>query len=79
MAPRWTNTEQDAYLESCYSKYVHLQHQGSRMLWKWFWEGLKADWIARFGWTAQDDIDEKGAPCLDRVSICTFMKSKEFT
>lgn len=70
MAPKWTTPEQELFLESRYSRYGELQNQGKRTIFKQFWASLKRDWTGTFGWTAEDDVDAKGSPCLEKVSIC---------
>lgn len=56
---------------------MHLKHKGSCILWKAVLGRSEDNWLARFDWTAEDDMNEKGSPCLDRVNICISMKSKE--
>lgn len=68
MSPKWTTKEQEEYLESKYREYLRVKHQGQKGLFKTFWREVRYEWTDLFGWTAEDNIEEKGSPGLERVS-----------
>lgn len=45
-----------------------MKHQGQRGLFKMFWREVRYEWTDLFGWIAEDNIEEKGSPGLERVS-----------
>lgn len=68
MSPRWSTPQQDEFLESWYPRYQQLQSQKKKVPFRDFWTTLKREWAGTFGWTSEDDVDAKGAPCLEKAS-----------
>lgn len=69
MSPKWTTSEQEEFLEKQYGKYRQVMNQGKQLAYKAFWENLRKEWTEVFGWSVCD-VEKKGAPGLERVSIC---------
>ncbi len=78
MSPKWATQAQEEYLEAWYKDYQQLRRQGSKLAFKEFWVNVISEWKRVFGWSAENDEDEKGAPCLEKVSdIIERMKGEE--
>jgi hypothetical protein len=68
MSPKWATEKQEEFLNRWYRQYLDLKFKGKRSLFKDFWASLKSDWIGEFGWEEENNVDKKGAPCLEKVS-----------
>lgn len=79
MSPKWATEVQEEFLEVWYKDYLQIKSQGSKVAFKDFWRNLKAEWKRVFGWSAENDVDEKGAPCLEKVSRADVMRKREET
>lgn len=79
MSPKWTTRAQEEFLESKYRDYLKLKNRHNRTAFKDFWETVKAEWTALFGWRAEDEVQAKAAPSLEKVSNLYVINSKQGT
>lgn len=77
MSPKWATKAQEEFLESRYGDYLKLKNRGNRTVFRDFWETVKTEWMALFGWEAEDDAQVKGAQILEKVSKFVIMRDNK--